>query len=230
MTGINYSEFITQLGTYLESPVVDASSATPFESTDYNNALAEFINDGEQRIYREIDFLSTRIEATPTLATASSRTFTIPSQVIVMEGLSVITPVATTPAAGKRNRLNRVSVDYIDMTFPNESVTGTPLYYAMLSNTTALLAPSPSAAFQVEVTGRTRPAPLSSTNTTTYLATNFPDLFFAACMTQGLVFNRDFAQGDGQQNMLSWEAIYQERKASVIAEEARRKGLAPVAG
>lgn len=228
--GINYSQLVTQLGAYLETLVVDANSATPFENTDYNNALPEVIADAEQRIYREVDFLSTRLENATLTATATARNFTIPAEIIIMQGLSIITPSGATPATGARNRLLRTTPDGIDMFYPNQSSVGTPVYYAMLNNAIAILAPTPDAPYAIEVTGNQRPAPMSSTNTTTYLATNFPDMFFAACMTQGFAFNRDFASAEGQQNIQNWEAIYQNRKQSAMDEELRRKGLKPEAG
>ena len=228
--GINYSQLVTQLGSYLQVPVIDATSATPFDNTDYNNALPEIIADSEQRIYRELDFLETRLEDATLNATATARNFTIPSEIIIMQGLSVITPSGSTPAAGTRTRLLRTTPDGIDMFYPNQSVTGTPIYYAMLNNTVALLAPAPDNPYTIEVTGNIRPTAMSSTNTTTYLGTNFPDMFFAACMVQGFAYNRDFSSPEGQQNIQNWESIFTSRKQSALDEEMRRKGLKPEAG
>jgi hypothetical protein len=96
----------------------------------------------------------------------------------------------------------------------------------MLSNTQALIAPTPDQAYTAEVTGVFRPTPMSSTNTTTYLGTNFPDLFLAACCYFGFLWQRDFSQTSDDPSIPDkWEATYQARLKSVLDEEARRRGL-----
>lgn len=242
MTGISYADLTTQLTDLLNYPLVSASSATPSSSTDFNNILPAIINDAEQRIYREIDFLYTRLQDATGSTTINSRNFTLPAQVVVVESLAVIVPTAgLTPAAGTRVYPLRVSVDVLNMLWPQESVTAAPqqyqCWYAMLSNTQALIAPTPDKAYTAEVTGIIRPAPMSATNTTTYLGTNFPDLFLAACAVFGFqYFQRDLGTGASQgqspqqQTGQAWESAYALRKASVIDEEKRRRGLMPEQG
>ena len=82
----------------------------------------------------------------------------------------------------------------------------------------------PGAAWSCEVIGTIRPAPLSSTNTDTYLTDYLSDLFFAACMvsaTGGLLKNYG-SQADSAQQAISWQAQYQERLASAKREELRK--------
>lgn len=232
MAGISYSDLTTQLTDLLEYPLVSASSATPSSDTNFNNILPAIINDAEQRIYREVDFLNDRKENSTLPVTISSRNYTIPTEIKIVQSLAIITPVSTIPSLGERISLLRVSVDALNAIWPQESVTGVPkqnqAWYAMLSDTQALIAPTPAAAYTAEVTGVFRPTAMSATNTTTYLATNFPDLFLAACMCFGTAFQRDLgAESENPQLSSSWENIFQLRKASVLDEEARRRGLRP---
>lgn len=232
MVGISYSDLTTQLTDILVYPLVSASSATPSSDPNFNNILPAIINDAEQRIYREIDFLNDREEDSTLPVTVSSRNFTIPSDIVVVQSLALIVPTGSDANVGTRVSFLRTSVDAINALWPQEAVTSAPVqnqsYYAMLSNTQALIAPTPDKAYTAEVTGVFRPQPISATNTTTYLATNFPDLFLAACCVFGFNWQRDFSpQSDDPAAPSQWEALYQLRKASVIDEEARRRGLKP---
>lgn len=232
MTGIAYSDLTTQLTDLLEYPLVNAASATPSSDPNFNNILPAIINDAEQRIYREVDFLNNREQDSTLPVTVSSRNFTIPSEIIVVQSLALIVPSPDTPAAGTRISLLPVSVDALNALWPQESVTAVPVqnesYFAMLSNTQALIAPTPPAAYIAEVTGVFRPTAMSSANTTTYLGTNFPDLFLNACMSFAAGFQRDFgAQSEDPKLSNSWENKYQISLKSVLDEEARRRKLRP---
>lgn len=233
MTGIQYSNLTTYLTDLLEYPLISAGSATPSSDVNFNNILPQIINDAEQRIYKDVDFLSTRTEDSTLPVTIASRNFTIPSEIIVVQGINLITPANDAANVGTRISLLRVSVDALNMLWPQEAVTSPPVqgeaYYAMLSNTQALLAPTPDQTYIGEVVGIFRPIAMSSTNTTTYLGTNFPDLFLAACMVfaEGY-FQKNFAPTGSDPNAPpTWEAAYQVRLKSTMGEEARRKGLIP---
>ena len=232
MTGIQYSDLTTQLCDLLVYPLLSASSATPSSDPNFNAILPAIINDSEQRIYRECDFLNNRSEDSTLPVTVSSRNFTIPTEIIVVQSMALIVPSGAAASAGTRVSLLRVSVDALNALWPQESVTAAPVqnqaYYAMLSNTQALIAPTPPAAYTAEVTGVFRPQPMSSTNTTTYLGTYMPDLFLAACCVFGFSWQRDFnPQSDDPAAPNQWENLYQLRLKSVLDEEARRRGLRP---
>lgn len=123
-----------------------------------------------------------------------------------------------------------VSVDWIDTTWPREATTGVPgqpfAYFAMLDDQTAMVAPTPDIAYTSIVTGTWRPAPMSDSNTTTWLGTNLPDLLFIASMVEGLNFQRNVTD---PQKILSWEQRYQDGKTVAFEEEQRRKAMGPSA-
>lgn len=240
MTGISYSNLTTQLTDLLEYPLVDAASATPSSDANFNSILPAIINDAEQRIYREIDFLNTRTQDSTLPVTINSRNFTIPSEIVVVESVALIVPNGSAPAVGARVYPLRISVDALNLVWPQESLTAAPqqdqCWYAMLSNSQMLIAPTPDKAYTAEITGVFRPTPMSASNPTTYLGTNFPDLFLAACCVFGFGYfqrdlGKDIGQGNPQSGMVqAWEDAYQRRKQSVIDEERRRRGLQPEEG
>lgn len=232
MTGISYSDLTTQLTDLLVYPLVSASSATPSSDPNFNNILPAIINDAEQRIYREVDFLNNRAEDSMLPVTISSRNFTIPSEIIIVQSLALIVPAPDAPNVATRVSLLRVSVDSLNALWPQEAVVSPPVqneaYYAMLSNTQALIAPTPDQDYVAEITGVFRPTAMSSTNTTTYLGSQFPDLFLNACMVFATMWQQDWSPtSDNPQSPTTWESHYQAAKGSVLDEEARRRGLKP---
>lgn len=224
---MQYSDLTIQLGDLLVVPITNPTSATPSSDTNFNNILPAIITDAEQRIYRELDFLATRTaDATLSLA-PNSRTLTIPEQIIIVQEVNVITPAAAVPSAGYRNPVQPVSLNYLNFTWPQEigtGATGIPNIGSMLDATTLIVAPTPDAAYRVEFVGIFRPTPMSASNATTYLGTNYPDLFLAACMVFGAGYQRDFGQmSDDKALAMSWEAHYMTLKASAMEETQRQK-------
>lgn len=204
--------------------------------SDLAAILPNIIDFAEQRIYRELDFLTTQTTATGTL-TASSRNVTIPSTVIVLQDVNVITPVSTSADAGQRNPLQRVAVSFINYAWSQAATlsgsSSVPKYYALLNSATTnptgnttnmLVAPAPDAAYTVEFVGTVRPTPLSATNTSTFLTTYLPDLFLAASMIYVAGYQQNFSQDGTSPGMADyWEKQYQNLKGSADIEEARKK-------
>lgn len=225
---LDYSGLTTALGDLLQIGITDASSPTPSPSVDFNNILPNIIGDAENRIYRELDFLATRTPNSSLSFAINNRSLTIPPTFLIVQGVSAITPALATPVNGTRNRIELVSLDVLDTIWPQEvgtGATGIPQYGAMLNATTLIVAPTPNAAYIAEFTGIFRPDAMSSTNTTTYIGDTYPDLFLAACMVFATGYQRDFgSQADDPHMAVSWEALYQARKSSVMEEEQRRKG------
>lgn len=230
---MNYSQYVIAIGDLLQYTIVDATSATPFANTDANNILPSMIEYAELRMYREYDFISTITTNTGTL-TSGNRNYAIPASFVVLQSANVITPVGKNPddSGSTRNPVQRTSIEFINATYPSTDITGLPVYYApnqtMLTTnpnpTTLAMVPSPNAAYSVELLGTQRPTPLSSTNTTTFLTLNLPDVFKAASMVYGVGFQRDFGAQSGDPQMgVTWEAQYNVLKEGSMTEELRKK-------
>jgi hypothetical protein len=224
---VAYPDVTTALGTLFEIPITAPASASPSSDANFNNILPRAIEQAEQRLYRELDLITT---TTAQVASLSSgvRNVAIPGGIIILNDLNVITPAATAPDAGTRNPVQRVSLSFLNAAAPiAAAVLGSPSipkYYALLDDVNLRLGPAPDAAYQAEFIGPIRPAPMSASNPTTWLGTDLPDLFLAALNVFMAGYQRDFgAQSDNPQLALSWEATYQELKKSAAVEEARRR-------
>ena len=236
---MQYSDVVNALGYYCQQYI------SP--SAEWTASLPTILNNAELRVYRDLDFLATRGENATVSFTAGSRTLSMApmtgnplssgdrlfnSYPVVVQGVSAIVPQGDAPQAGTRVRFILTSVDFIDVVWPEEATTQAPstalAYYALLDHQTIIVAPTPDKAYTAEITGTWRPAPLSSTNPSTWLWSNLPDLAFKAAMVEAAGWMRDFGQQSDDPKMAqSWEALYQEAKANAMEEESRRKGQDP---
>lgn len=213
---LDYATFVTQLANML---VVDPTEA------EYLAVVPNIITDSEQRIYRELDLLSTIVRDNSSTLTAGSRNFTFPQHFVVSESINFFTPVATTRY---RQQLIPTSREFLDAVYPDDESNccdgQPPRYYAMITDQTIIVGPAPNEAYTMEVVGTVRPAPLSATNTTTYLTLYLPDLFFAAALVFGAGYQKNFSEmGDQPQQAAAWESHFQLLLSSANVEENRKK-------
>lgn len=213
-----YSQFVTALSTEL---VVDPTEP------NFVAILPTIIDQGEQRCYRELNLLATIVSDTSASTTANNRNFTLPTasgRFVTVQNINVFSPAGTTTT---RNQVVPASRDLIDAIWPSNtapSATTVPAFFGMITDQTLIFGPPPGDQFTVEVIGTIRPAPLSASNTTTFLSLYLPDLFFDAAMVAGCAYQKNFgAQADDPKIAQSWENQYQIAKASANVEELRRK-------
>lgn len=205
-------------------------AATDASDRNFSSAIPAMIEYAENRIYRDLNLVSTRVRDASKNLTANSRTFTLPTTTgtfITVTGVNVITPAGTTTANGTRNSLPSMTRNLVDYISPTETAPATPtipsMYY-VLNNTTLILGPAPDAAYNVEIIGTMRESPLSQSNTTTFISTYLGDLFIAASMVFYSGFMRNFgSQSDNPQQAVSWESQYQTLLQSANAEETRKR-------
>lgn len=224
--------------------LVKAQPPTYTPPADFVTMFPRAIEYAEGRIYRELVLLATRTQNTTLATTAGSRELDLsamtPLPVIVPEGLALIVPTSTSnPAFGTRVPYDMASLDMIDIVWPTEATTLTPSVtdwmprlWAMRDNATIVYCPTADGVYTAEITGLFQPAPLSATNTTTYLSTQYPDVLFLACMiflVGPLLHNWGAQSGDPAQAQ-SYETQYGTAKASALQEEMRRRGLRPDVG
>lgn len=214
---MTYTEYILRLSGMVGVDAISLNAAT---------VIPLSIEQAEQRIYRDLDLISTTVRQSSTV-TANNRTYTLPSgsgTFVVVDGINVYTPVASTTT---RNQVVPASRDFIDMAWPTETAatsTTVPQFFAMITDQIVIFGPPPGAAFTAEVIGRIRPATLSDTNSSTWMSTNLPDLMLAAAAAWTSVYlsgrpNSGIAPGAPA----AFEADYQMRLKSADAESARRR-------
>ncbi len=218
MVGLTYNSFVTSLANLL--PVQPGD-------TGFQTALPNIIDDAEQRLYRELDLLSTMVTATGTL-TAGSRKFTLPVTngifVVVEEMNAIDPPGLANPELGTRHPLLPASKEFLDVVYSSAAGAAVPAYFAPISQQDWIVGPWPDANYTVEVVGTIRPAPLSNTNQTTFLSQYLPDVFLAAAMVFACGYQKNFSSmGDNPQQALTWEGHVKPLIDSAKVEEIRKK-------
>lgn len=210
----NYSLFQTELFN-----AVGAASSDPV----WNAEFPLIIDRAEQRIYRDLDLLATRVTDASASLTANSRYFPLPTSqgtFLVVEQVNVLSPAGAPSSLASRTPLVRCSPVLIDMAWPsNSTFTGLPEYFAMRDNATLMVGPVPDQPYGTEVRGTQRPAPLSASNSSTILTQMLPDLFFAAGMVEAGAFMRYTEPQIG----ITWLGEYNALLKSAAVEEARKK-------
>lgn len=213
---LTYSSYVTDMANLLVmSPA----------NTNYLTVLPNIIDDAEQRIYRELDFLNTVTVFSSILLSSNTRDVTLPSTVVcvVVDSVNVLSTAATPT----RTQLTPASKDWLNVVYPtatSSSSTAIPLYFAMVSDQTFIVGPPAGQSYNLEITATVRPTALSSSNSSTYLTQKMPDLFMAASMVFANGYLKNFsAMADDPKGPISWESHYQTLKQSAIEEEFRKK-------
>lgn len=219
---INYTTYSSQLANLMVQVTTDPNFIT---------FLPGCIDYAEQRIYRELDLLVSRDVDNTTFLSSGNRHVTLSSATgifVVVEQISVITPVTAGTSNGTRNPLTPITKEYLDFAWPNSTNTGVPLYFAPVDGTTFAIGPAPDAGYLLEVTGTQRPTPLSAANSSTFLTLNLPDVFIAASMVFATAYQRDFgAMVDDPQRAAAWESQYKTLMMSANIEELRKRFMGP---
>lgn len=216
---LTYNTFTTGLANLIVVPVNDLG---------YITALPNIIDDAEQRLYRELDLLSTVTRDSAPL-TAGNRNFTLPQNngtFVVIEQMNAITPAGTTnPDAGTRVPMLPVAKEVLDALGGSPTYLGVPTMFAPINQQGWIVGPAwPDGAYTVEVVGTIRPAPLSVSNQTTFLSTYLPDVFMAAALVMSAGYQLNFsAMGDNPQAGVTWETHVKTLLDSAKIEEIRKK-------
>ena len=216
---LTYSTYVQQIATMAVVPVTDPN---------FTIIIPSMIDYAELRMQRDLDFLSTQISNSSYSLTASSSTLTIPtSAFVVMETFEVI------DGSGNSAPLLPVTKEFIQNVYGTGSSTGLPQYFAVyggdsattgLTSQNMIIGPIPDLNYSIRLTGTVRSAPLSATNTQTYISVYLPDMFIMASMIYISAYQRNFGRmNDDPQMAQSYEGQYQALKASALVEENRKK-------
>jgi hypothetical protein len=181
---MTFAELLQKVRDYTE---VDSNVLT-------DSILDSMIRDAELRIFREVDADYAREYATANLninspylqlpnATSTSG-LTSTRRAIIVRSFLVYD---STQSPTTKEYLDKRDTSFI-FEYNSTGATGVPKYYANWKETTLIMAPTPNAQYQVQLSYIYTPDHLSATNTTTYLSDNVPDLLFYATMMQAYEF------------------------------------------
>ena len=216
---LTYSSYVQQIATLAVVPVTDPN---------YTIIIPSMIDYAELRMQRDLDFLSTQISTSAYTFTSGNNQLTLPtSQFIVPQTFEVI------DGSGSSTPLLAVGKEFIQNVYGSGSTTGLPQYFAVYGGDTAttgntsqymIVGPTPNSNYSVRLTGTVRSAPLSATNTTTYISTYLPDMFIFASMIYISAYQRNFGRANDDPAMAqTYESQYQALKTSALTEENRKK-------
>ena len=216
-TGLTYSTYKTQIAT-----LAVVSETDP----NFLAILPQTITYAENRIYRDLDLLSTVTTNTSYSLTAGNRNVTVPASTFVtIQEVNVLLPAgAVDPEISTRSALTPTTKEFLNTVYSSISGASTPEYFAMLDQSSFIVGPWPDNNYTVEIVGTIRPASLSSGNTETFISLYLPDLFIMASMIYVSGFQRNFGrQSDDPAMAQSYESQYQALLKGAMVEEYRKK-------
>lgn len=170
---MTYDELITNIRNYMET---DSNVLS-------NSVINTFILLTENKILRDIDLEVFRQSSTAPL-TANSRFLTMPSDILTHRYMLVRN------ASNDEIFLNFRDVSFAKEYWENATETGFPKYYAVWNQNTFVLAPTPDAAYTVELGYIRKPAGLSPTTPTTWLSQNAPEALLYGCLVQAYSYTK----------------------------------------
>lgn len=159
--------------------------------TDHVAQIDDFIAKSELRILRDLDLEVFETWSTLTISSAN-RTVPKPTNTVIINDVFI-----RSPSAQKWIELPRRSYEYCILYAPTEASTGVPRFYAELDRTNIYVVPTPDQAYaagNAKARATIRPTGLSSSNTTSWLGDNLPDLLFHGCMIESQNFLKNPAK------------------------------------
>ena len=175
---MTYAELVQKIRDYTE---VDDNV---FTATIVNG----FIEDSELRILRDVDSDNNRRSAQADIV-AGQRYVNTP---LINNQTLVIRSAQITNSTGGADNSNRSFLEYRDVNFISEynpeGTQGLPKYYSYWDENTIVIAPTPDQNYNMQINYILKPTGLSSTNTTTYLSSEFPNGLLYACLVEAYGF------------------------------------------
>ena len=208
-----YSELVTQIREYTET------DSNVFTTVIVN----DFIEHAELRIFRDVDLDVFRKYQTATLTSGDpfiSMPGAVPTDFEFARYITIFSPSGSLGGLTDNERvyLQKKDTSFISEYAPNRTSTGIPKYYANWDNDTIILAPTPNAAYTIELAYNAQPTGLSSSNTTTWVSTNAPQMLLYACLVEAFQFLK------GPDNMLqTYERYYQQALQPFAGEQMGRR-------
>ena len=176
----------------------------------------DFIEHTENRILRDIDIDAFKSHQYSTLTTSNPFLSLPGGSTPDPTSLATIRSVHIWPASGTATRtfLEQRDITFMNEYWPVRTSTGTPKYWAWWDENTIYVAPTPDAAYNVEV-GITRlPTRLSSSNATSWLGNNAPIALLYGCLAEAFKFLK------GPAEMLQlYEQSYQRAIQELVIEQ-----------
>ena len=170
---MNYSELLTNVRDYTE-----VSSDVLSDSV-----INTFIVNVENKVQKQLDLDAFRKFSTSSF-TIGSPFITLPDDFDLERGVQIVDT-----ATNDRTWLEQRDTTFIDeYNVDRVNNTGKPKYYANWDQNTMIFAPTPDATYTIELWYNKTPERLSSTNTTTWLSNNAPEVLIYGTLTEAFSY------------------------------------------
>ena len=205
---MTYAELVQQIRDYCE---VDANVFT-------STIVDGFLSDTEFRLLRDVDSDNNRQYAQADII-AGQRFVSTP---LINNQTLIIRSCQITNSTGGADNSDRYFLDFRDTSFMSEydptGVQGLPRYYSYWDENTIVVAPTPNINYNMQINYILKPGGLSSSNTTTYLSTEFPNGLLYACLVEAFGFLK------GPADMIQYyEGKYQQALRGFTIEQMGRR-------
>lgn len=223
--GITYSTLVSEIATL----TAITSSVLVNGDNNFGGIMPAAIDYAEGRLWRDLDLPAVRVTDTSVVCSSGVRSIalsTTQGTLLAVQTISLLTSAGTTSSNATRVPLVPASQAVIDAIYPSplSSNCGQPEFFCRVTDTEVIFGPTPDQAYGTEVIATTRPAPLSATNTTTWLSNNTPELMVAATMIFMAGHMRNYgSQADDPKMAQSWESQYGNLTKSMNIDSLRMK-------
>ena len=168
----DYSDLNTNIRNYTETDTNVLS----------DSIIQPFIKSIEDQIMRTVDLNYYRKYDYATL-TVDNPFIPLPSDWQATRYMQIYDASSSTP---DRTFLIQKDISFMNEYWPDRTANGTPKYYAMWDQDTHYVAPTPNVALNTELAYTYKPDGLSSTQTSTWLSQNAPNVLLYGCILQAL--------------------------------------------
>ena len=162
--------------------VNDIKEACENEGTEFLDYIPKMVNRAEERLTKDLDDYGL---VSYTSVAVGDRIVTLPTGTRIVKNINIT-------ANGTRINLLQRTDEFINDYWPVIASTGEPKYYAPRNNSTVLIAPTPSSAFDGEVVHVSRPTTLTSASPSNYFSELAYDLLFFGSMVEAMLYQKDF--------------------------------------
>ena len=171
---MTYSSLKTDIQTWAENT-----------GTDFTAQLDTFIDNTQQRLSRDIDPVGFNQNVNSSMSIGDIF-ITLPSAIepMLLNYLNII------DSNGNRVFLEIKPIEFLQEYWPNASLTDEPRYFANFDDSTLYVAPTPDAAYVMELGYQGRINPLSNTNTTNWYTEMLPMLFYMVAYLKQISLQR----------------------------------------
>ena len=159
-------------------------ASTEDDGQEFADQINQFISRAEARLTLDLDDAGLTSHQYSEVV-ASDPFVTLPVGITVVHSKNIT-------ANGTRINLLQRDVGFIADYWPVRASVGTPKYYALWDDTTAIIAPTPVSAFPVELAFIVPPTAITSATPTNYYTSQTPNALFYASMVEAELFNKNF--------------------------------------